>query len=170
MTRSPIFISSCTLTPSYFFSRSYTGTCGMTTFSRASLNNGAGGRSSANIRKGTFCTRSTSEAFAAPVPESVVTSSSPCRALVMAEGRFLLPCVNPACSWSASQEKNSAGSPWRSIKKRRPEAATAACMNSWGETWPLKARRFHALRSSSPNRRTCAAFCFLFFFQFFGFY
>jgi hypothetical protein len=40
------------------------------------------------------------------------------------------------------------------MMKRLLLAAITACMNSCGDTWPLNARGFHTLRTSSPKRCT----------------
>mmetsp|Transcript_4482 Transcript_4482/g.9641 ORF Transcript_4482/g.9641 Transcript_4482/m.9641 type:complete len:258 (+) Transcript_4482:1015-1788(+) len=154
--RRPARMSSLTLTPSNLRMMLKMGTCGMMFFSSTSLNRGAGGRSRPSSRKGSRSTTS-SEALAAlplPVPASVVTSSSPWKQCVMMELFLGLPPVSSRCSELRSQDQKSTGSAASSMTKRFLLATMTACMNSWGDTCPLKLRVFHTLRSSSPNRCT----------------
>mmetsp|Transcript_8659 Transcript_8659/g.14931 ORF Transcript_8659/g.14931 Transcript_8659/m.14931 type:complete len:231 (-) Transcript_8659:738-1430(-) len=134
--RRPMRMSSVTVSPSNLRMMLKMGTCGMIVFSMESLNKGAGGRSSASRRKG--CRVTTSVVLLAaspfPVPASVITSSSPCKHLVMMDCFLSFPPVKSACSVLSSHEKNSTGSDCLSRLKRFLLVMITACMNSCGDT------------------------------------
>lgn len=72
----------------------------------------------------------------------------------MTDAFFRLPPVRSRCRRLTSHWKKSMASAWASMVNRFSLAAMTACMNSWGETWPLKARAIHILRTRDPNSRT----------------
>mmetsp|Transcript_1432 Transcript_1432/g.3878 ORF Transcript_1432/g.3878 Transcript_1432/m.3878 type:complete len:258 (-) Transcript_1432:715-1488(-) len=158
--RRPARMSSVTYSPSNLRMMLKMGTCGMMFFSSESLNSGAAGRSRPSSRKGVRSTTSSlaPAALPLPVPASVTTSSSPWKHCVMMDGFLTLPPVRSACSALSSHEKKSTGSEPESSVKRFLDARMTACMNSCGDTWPLKLRLFQILRSSSPNRNTSTEF------------